>query len=351
MRPLPGDDAFARPRSHDNESPSILPLSPTRQHSGPQMTFALGDESTVDVALEHASAILQRPQEPQKLQSHDATSSSGSASSDKAKHKDKERQHPRDEDAPSIMSRPESPSSVRAYAPSNLSNLSQPMTPAMLGTPGPASALSSIPSRRSSFSGSFLDEMGASQVLSVENDEGNGNDVDSMAGSGSAPQLIMPSIKMPSRRPFTDKGKAMSRLKVLIAGDSGVGKTSLVKAIVQTCDHIVHVDPIGPSTGGLPRRSTTDSPAGRRGSKTHCAPNPGTSQIVEIYASTKPYPEWWSDLDESKILRRRRSLDDAVLDRNICFVDTPGYSSSPSVSLQFFVQCTPDEIPRASANS
>ena len=37
----------------------------------------------------------------------------------------------------------------------------------------------------------------------------------------SAPQLIMPSIKMPSRRPFTDRGKQIGRLKVMIVGDSG----------------------------------------------------------------------------------------------------------------------------------
>lgn len=38
----------------------------------------------------------------------------------------------------------------------------------------------------------------------------------------SAPQLIMPSIQMPSRRPFTERGKATGRLKILIAGDSGI---------------------------------------------------------------------------------------------------------------------------------
>lgn len=43
----------------------------------------------------------------------------------------------------------------------------------------------------------------------------------SMMDSGSAPQLVMPSIKMPSRRPFTEEGKNMGRLKVLLAGDSG----------------------------------------------------------------------------------------------------------------------------------
>jgi hypothetical protein len=38
---------------------------------------------------------------------------------------------------------------------------------------------------------------------------------------GGAPQLIMPQIIMPSRRPFTDKGKRIGKLKILIAGDSG----------------------------------------------------------------------------------------------------------------------------------
>lgn len=37
----------------------------------------------------------------------------------------------------------------------------------------------------------------------------------------SAPQLIMPSLKMPSRRPFTEKGKSMGTLKILIAGSRG----------------------------------------------------------------------------------------------------------------------------------
>lgn len=34
----------------------------------------------------------------------------------------------------------------------------------------------------------------------------------------SAPQLIMPSIKMPSRRPFTQRGKTMGRYKIMVAG-------------------------------------------------------------------------------------------------------------------------------------
>jgi hypothetical protein len=37
----------------------------------------------------------------------------------------------------------------------------------------------------------------------------------------SVPQLIMPSIKMPSRRPFTENGKGIGRFKVLVAGATG----------------------------------------------------------------------------------------------------------------------------------
>lgn len=38
---------------------------------------------------------------------------------------------------------------------------------------------------------------------------------------GSFPQLVMPSIQMPSRRPFTTKGKSLGKLKVLVAGEAG----------------------------------------------------------------------------------------------------------------------------------
>ena len=55
-----------------------------------------------------------------------------------------------------------------------------------------------------------------------------------------------------------------------------------------------------------------------------------TNKIIEVYASTKPYPTWWSDIDETKVLRRRKSIGDTVLERNLCFVDTPGYSHGMS---------------------
>lgn len=242
-------------------------------------------------------------------------------------------------------------------------SLSQPLTPVLLGASGPASALSSFSSRRNSL---CLSDDGPSCPpscppsmkdgdIAVEDEpqddgeeqgepgEPGAASCSSMMDSGSAPQLIMPSIKMPSRRPFTDEGKRMGRLKVLVAGDSGVGKTSLIKAVVQSCEHIVHVDPITPSTALLAASSSTARSAQtvgagsavrqKGGRRLSARESSGTSQITEIYASTKPYPEWWSEVDDFRVLRRRKSLGDAVLDRNICFVDTPGYGSGSSVSV------------------
>ncbi|KAB5558615.1 hypothetical protein GE09DRAFT_1120040 [Coniochaeta sp. 2T2.1] len=395
MRPLPGDDAFARPRR-----PSDNDLSPlAQQPPQPQMTYVLADESTVDVALEHASAILQqhRAREPRKGHHHREVSSSSSAlsvaSSSAAVDNDKNvnvkegggrppppfshsHKNPikalrhQDDDLLSMSSRPNSPSCPRTCA---TSNLSQPMTPLMFSTPGPMSAMSSVSSRRNSLTGSFSEDLMHSQVLSVDGTTadvatttagseqqpgiqapGGGGD---MTDSGSAPQLIMPSIKMPSRQPFTETGKAMGRLKVLIAGDSGVGKTSLIKAIVQSCQHIVHVDPITSlsESVSLAPRNANASPPPRRGSRRQPSRSDiaGTSQITEVFASTKPYPEWWSELDDSRILKRRKSIEDAVLDRNICFVDTPGYSSAQTAmeTITRVVQYAESHLHRLNSNT
>lgn len=270
-----------------------------------------------------------------------------------------------EEDEPTPQPQHQQPLFTPPFRP--LTDHSDPSTPIFMGKSGPPSscALSSISSRRNSVAGSLSEDLhlldtnvppsldgdhdervlGEDHNLRTADDQigGSGSLPASMMESGSVPQLIMPSIKMPSRRPFTDEGKAIGRLKVMIAGDTGVGKTSLVKAIVQSCEHIVHVDPIGPSPSmttsgslGRPRgRLSTGAGAPRdsRLAATRASPDAvgGTGQITEIYASTKPYPEWWSEIDDFQVLRRRKSLGDSVLDRNICFVDTPGYGSFSSV--------------------
>lgn len=53
-------------------------------------------------------------------------------------------------------------------------------------------------------------------------------------------------------------------------------------------------------------------------------------RVTEIHASTRPYPHWWTDVEETRVLRRRKSSTDTILERNICFVDTPGYVEGSS---------------------
>ena len=374
MRPFPGDDAFLRPRAADNDG---TPTAFNASNAGPQMSYIIADESIVDASLASTSSFhpTTRKAETRKsggggggphhapetpdLDAHDAgpsTNDSSTSSSTLPRHDNE----PREEHTPrphaileflenekdNMLSSSVSNLGTPPFRSTPGTNASQPMTPILLGASGPTSVLSSVSSRRNSLTASLsAEEVGSRGPLSVDDGEADGQELllsSAMMDSGSAPQLIMPSIKMPSRRPFTPEGKSMGRLKVLLAGASGVGKTSLVKAIVQSCDHIVHVDPIGTSQPSLAqqnhqRASSTARAKGRRPSSSLSSSSKlaeaGTTQITEIYASTKPYPEWWSEMDDLSILRRRKSLGDTVLDRNICFIDTPGYGIGSSVRM------------------
>lgn len=112
----------------------------------------------------------------------------------------------------------------------------------------------------------------------------------------------------------------------------GVGKTSLIRSIVQLCEDIVHVDSLTPSSS-LPQPS---SPPPASKSRKRKIENMGTTRITEISASTKAYPHWWNDLEESRVRRRKSSID-SVLERNLSFVDTPGYSTASALEDQNLV--------------
>ncbi|KAF2632769.1 hypothetical protein BU25DRAFT_406078 [Macroventuria anomochaeta] len=205
-----------------------------------------------------------------------------------------------------------------------------PLTPLNVDAPSPlpTSAIPSTPTSASlqslklSDEGSVIDETG-SQVITSSGEEEDGDETHQGAPN-SFPQLVMPSIQMPTRRPFTTKGKNMGKLKVLVAGQADIGKTSLIRSIVQSCEDIVHVDPLSPSqslTQPLPRR-----PKSRR----RQADQGATMRVTEVHASTKPYPYWWTDMEATRVLRRRKSSTDTILERNICFVDTPGFMEGNS---------------------
>ncbi|KAE8145728.1 hypothetical protein BDV25DRAFT_164008 [Aspergillus avenaceus] len=197
----------------------------------------------------------------------------------------------------------------------------RPLTPSNLSIPD--NLPSSLPSSPKSFTNQslrHLDDISISDDLSSQavasGEEDNDLHPPSSPGPDSTSQLVMPSIKMPSRRPFTDRGKSMGRLKLLIAGAPGTGKSSLIESIVQVCEDIVHVDP-------FPPKSPARSPRSSRPFQTRST----SPTATEVYASTKPYPAWWSGLEDSRILRRRKSTGEIVLERNLCFVDTHADSS------------------------
>lgn len=104
-----------------------------------------------------------------------------------------------------------------------------PATPHLADAPSPIpmSGMSSTPSAVSlqslklSDDDSIVDESGSQAVMSSGEEEG-ADATTQQGSSGSFPQLVMPSIQMPSRRPFTIKGKAMGKLKVMVAGESGM---------------------------------------------------------------------------------------------------------------------------------
>jgi hypothetical protein len=99
---------------------------------------------------------------------------------------------------------------------------STPLTPLLLPsrhTSAPSSPKStSTRSLRKSDEDSIIDETGSQAIASSGEDELEAPST----LMDSAPQLIMPSIKMPSRRPFTQRGKGIGRFKILIAGNQGM---------------------------------------------------------------------------------------------------------------------------------
>jgi hypothetical protein len=239
MRPFPGDDAFTgRSRTTSfNTDNDITPLATRNQ---PQMTYFLADEDSIGDSQPSSPSNHSKQRENLKKSSYGVESLESTISSitqDSDDQDDKLRGARRNwknnftndmsKSSEEYMAGPGSPSSndmSRNASPSyqrrsSQATISRPFTPLSFGSPAPPSILSSRDSRRNSDAGSYLDDS-ASQAI-ISSGEEDREITSELMDSGSAPQLVMPSIKMPSRRPFTERGKNLGRLKVLIAGDSG----------------------------------------------------------------------------------------------------------------------------------
>jgi hypothetical protein len=170
------------------------------------------------------------------------------------------------------------------------------LTPGLNSLSGRESALSSISSRRNSLTASSLHDSFPPSLVDFRAAQGTISPHEQPTSPPTpGPQLIMPSLTVPRRRPFSTIGKSLGKLKVLITGAKGIGKTSLIQSIAQSCEHIVHIDPLNPTAAS------------------------GTS---EAYASTKSQSWWQATSDPTSAKRRRSSYStDEILSRNLCFVE------------------------------
>ncbi|KAH6890311.1 hypothetical protein B0T10DRAFT_485527 [Thelonectria olida] len=176
--------------------------------------------------------------------------------------------------------------------------LTCPGTPLFLDLSGPESAVSSTSSRRSSIVGPSIDHH--SDFFEDETPLPGAAMSEIRDNDSSVPQLIMPSLTVPRRRPFSHVGKSLGKLKIMVAGKPGIGKTSLVMSLAQRCEHIVHIDQIEPNSA---------------------------MHVSEFYASSRPHPWWKTDSQLAMPnARRRSSTAGEMLDRNVCFVESPGRS-------------------------
>ncbi|KAL9624050.1 MAG: hypothetical protein Q9160_001803 [Pyrenula sp. 1 TL-2023] len=303
MRPTASIEPFQRPRkrSVDQVVTGTKPSNPT--------TFFLAKGADRETRSEHTST---ENVVTSAIQERSSNNEKTPMTSDSAENKTE-------------------PSTNRSFSRSHSINSqtdhhSHPLTPLLFGSPGEGSLPSSPKSvsTRSMPIDSTQYETSSQAIVSDEEDQDNRNSV---------PQLIMPSIKMPSRRPFTNRGKELGRLKVLVTGGKKLGKTSLIKSIVQVCEDIVHVDPIQNSKPSL------SQPSNNVKSQTR-------SLISEVFASTKPYPSWWSDHEIHG--SRRKSMGDSVLERNICFVEA---NSEVETLLTYIKQQLQSSLPGQAARN
>ncbi|KAH7182888.1 uncharacterized protein B0J16DRAFT_156432 [Fusarium flagelliforme] len=209
--------------------------------------------------------------------------------------------------SPRAFSKPTSPTSEPdeseelVVEQDSLNSLSRPSTPSLIGL-SHSSSVMSMSSQSFSLAGPSVDAQSdlvydnASLSMSdLANNEVNQNTT--------IPQLIMPSLTVPRRRPFSEVGKSLGKLKIMVAGQTGIGKTSLIKTLAEHCEHIVHMDPIE---------------------------NRNTVHATETYASSRPQPWWRSDSELTVTTRKRLPTTGDVLDRNVCFVESPGHQHGAS---------------------
>ncbi|KAF2225185.1 hypothetical protein BDZ85DRAFT_89728 [Elsinoe ampelina] len=191
--------------------------------------------------------------------------------------------------APTFQDRLRTMSSTSAQTPYSGMSLTPNLEPAAGLTPGSGSPRSV---RLSDDDAISFDDNASQAILSSSGEEDNEvtqMDERPIVSSPPGPQLVMPSVTMPAKRRFTERGKQLGRLRILIAGQTDTDRVDLVNNILESCEHIVHTDD--------PRTLSTKP------------------SLVEYKSSTKPQMPWMTEGDG--IASKLSESSDAALDYNV----------------------------------
>ena len=218
MRPV-GSGADGLP--YLPRKPSFTAPTPTNPQSHVPTSFFLAREADIGSRLEHSKQ--EKPAAPAVCNLQEAISEAEAVYAD-----DSHRRR--------STIRPTGGSLIRDLSAHTTGSLAvtEPLTPLLASSPADVS-LPSSPKSVSSRSlqnaeiGSISDEVSSQAMVSSEDDD---DDEGIHEVQDSAPQLIMPSIKMPSRRPFTDRGRELGRMKIMVAGSKGKLMMSIGAALI-----------------------------------------------------------------------------------------------------------------------
>lgn len=99
--------------------------------------------------------------------------------------------------------------------------ISKPLAPTFIEPFGPASDISIPSSPEMAFSSSLSEEPDSMSLAELSPVRSPHQQPASNAAGSSIPQLVMPSLSVPRRRPFSEVGRSLGRLTLLVTGQAG----------------------------------------------------------------------------------------------------------------------------------
>ncbi|RUP27865.1 Septin-domain-containing protein [Jimgerdemannia flammicorona] len=132
--------------------------------------------------------------------------------------------------------------------------------------------------------------------------------------------LVMPTVTVSRMRAPTPRGQDIGYFKVLVTGDSGIGKTKLITTLTESREVIAYDHPSQPFNNAFSDETLSSS-------GDDVGPMPGEG-LRERRASTMVVPAW----ARPRFQEGDVGIDEVVPVNNLCFVDTVGYGVNLDVN-------------------